>query len=152
MSGFLEAYVVDDARRARRLKWGIGSVLVVLIAGGVLYFTLRSYPAKHKVNQFVEDLQKHDYRGAYQLWGCTASSPCSEYTFEKFMEDWGPRSTHADASSAAIQKTRYCGPGVIVTLGFGKGEDNVPLWYQRSDATLGFAPWPVCAPQPKAYQ
>jgi hypothetical protein len=61
------------------------------------------------------------------------------------MQDWGPQSTFANASDAAIKKTRYCETGVIVTLSAPKGGD-VPLWYERGNRTLGFAPWPVCAP------
>ena len=41
--------------------------------------------------------------------------------------------------------------GVIVTLRYGR-DSEASLWYERKDSTLGFAPWPTCAPQPKAYQ
>lgn len=151
MAGYLEGYGVDDVRRSRLFWRLILSLVLLLIIGCALYFGLRSYPAKRKVNVFVEDLRKKDYRAAYDLWGCTPTSPCKDYTFQKFMEDWGPQAIK-NPGAATIAKTRYCGPGVIVTLGFGAGSRDVPLWYQRSDGTLGFAPWPVCAPQPKAYQ
>jgi hypothetical protein len=150
MSGFLEGYGVEDVRRARVLKWILVSVLLVIVIGTAAYFGLRAYPAKRRVNLFIQDLRKGDYQSAYQLWGCTADSPCREYTFEKFMEDWGPTSTHANPGRAEIETTRYCGPGVIVAVRFG--QEDVSLWYERRNGTLGFAPWPVCAPQPKAYQ
>ena len=152
MAGFLEGYGVEDARRARTLKWALILILSAIVIGSVLYFLLRSYPAKAKVGDFLEDLRRQNYRAAYEMWGCTASSPCRDYSFEKFLEDWGPKSPHANAAAASIARTRYCGPGVIVTVNFGKSGDDVLLWYQRSDRTLGFAPWPVCAPQPKAWQ
>jgi hypothetical protein len=151
VSEFLEGYGEVDARRSRRFwRVVIGAVLLLALAGG-LYFGLRSYPAKRKVSQFVEDLRRRDYRAAYQLWGCTPTSACRDYTIEKFMEDWGPASPRAEAASMAIQRTRYCGPGVIVTLRYGR-DSEASLWYERKDSTLGFAPWPTCAPQPKPYQ
>lgn len=152
MAGFLEGYGVADARRSRRF-WRL------VMAGGLLaalgltgYFLFRSWPAKRKVSEFLEHLRNKDYQAAYRLWGCAApDSPCRDYTFDKFMEDWGPNSTHADPATVSIVRTRYCGPGVIVTLRSGSGPE-LPIWYERKDATIGFAPWPDCVPQPKAYQ
>jgi hypothetical protein len=62
------------------------------------------------------------------------------------MQDWGPKGEYPDPGAAEIAKTRYCDTGVIVTLKPPKGQE-VPLWYQYSDGTLGFSPWPVCAPR-----
>ena len=152
MAGFLEGYGAADARRAR-LFWRLVIAGVVVVALGLtVYFLFRTWPAKRKVTQFVELLRKKDYPGAYRLWGCTApDSPCRDYTFEKFLEDWGPKSVHADPARVHIERTRYCGPGVIVTLKAEQGSE-LALWYERKDSSIGFAPWPVCAPQPKAYQ
>ena len=151
MAEFLEGYGVGDARRARIFWRLVIAGLVVLTVSLTLYFVLRSWPAKRQVQQFVDLLREKDYQAAYRLWGCTEFSPCREYTLGKFMEDWGPSGLHADAASMSIQRTRYCGPGVIVTLQSSQG-DEVHLWYERRDSTIGFAPWPVCAPQPRAYQ
>ncbi len=151
MAEFLEGYGEADARRSRLLWRLVIAALVVLAVGLGLYFGLRTYPAKRKVGRFVEDLRRKDYPSAYRLWSCTPTSVCRDYTFEKFLEDWGPSSPYRDAASIAIGKTRYCGPGVIVTLNHRSGAP-VHLWYERKDSTIGFAPWPVCAPQPKAYQ
>jgi hypothetical protein len=152
MAEFLEGYGVADARRSR-IFWrvALAAVLAVVI-GLALYFALRTYPARRKVNEFLVDLRQKDYPAAYRLWGCAVpSSPCRDYTFEKFMEDWGPLGPRPGAASGAIARTRYCGPGVVVTLQYGQGS-QVHLWYERKDSTIGSAPWPVCAPQPKAYQ
>lgn len=152
MAEFLEGYGVTDARRAR-IFWCLVIAGVLLVALGLTgYFVFRSWPAKRKVNQFVELLRQKDYPAAYRLWGCTVpGSPCRDYTFEKFLEDWGPKTVHADPAAVNIVRTKYCGPGVIVTLRAGQGPE-LALWYERKDSTIGFAPWPVCAPQPKAFQ
>ena len=151
MAGFLEGYGVSDARRARIFWRTLMAAVALGVIGLTLYFVLRSVPAKNKVTQFVELLRKQDYPAAYRLWGCTETAPCRDYAFEKFMEDWGPKGVHADPARLRLARTRYCGPGVIVTLKTGQGSE-LPLWYERRDSTIGFAPWPVCAPQPKAYQ
>ena len=176
MPGYLsEDYGIKDERREKIVKRTILSVLILALAGSLTYLAYRSYPAQKRVKLFLQELRNKDYQSAYRLWGCTENSPCRDYTLDKFLEDWGPNSPRADASSAVIEKPSYCGPGgiwyklttslahglgeracdcgpgVIVIVNFGKG-DPVPLWYQRSDGTLGFAPDRFCLPQPKAFQ
>jgi hypothetical protein len=146
MTGYLEGYGAGEERRERIIKRSLVAALVVLVVGGALYFFLRDYREKQQIQAFLELLQKKDYRAAYQMWGCTEASPCREYSFEKFLEDWGPKSPHANLSSVKVVKTRSCSSGVIQTLNFGD-DDEVWLWVGRKDLTLGFAPWPMCNPQ-----
>jgi hypothetical protein len=143
MAGYLEDYGVADERRSRVIRWIVISAVSAAVIGIVGYFVLRTYPAKRQVGVFLSDLARHDYQAAYRDWGCGGG--CPDYSFQSFMRDWGPGSVFANASDARIMKTRFCDAGVIVTLAPAKGTD-VPLWYQRSNGTLGFAPWPVCAP------
>lgn len=143
MAGYLEGYGAGDERRERVVKRIVVSVLAAVVAVIVLYFVFRTYPAKHQVEAFLAALEKGDYQSAYRLWGC--SEPCRDYSFDKFIEDWGPKGNFGSASSAKVKRARYCETGVIVTVNSPKGAD-VPLWYERKDGTLGFAPWPVCAP------
>jgi hypothetical protein len=152
MAGFLDEYGVRDAKRERVIRILVISGIALVIAAISGYFILRTWPAKRKVNAFLEDLRGHDYEAAYRTWGCAA--PCRDYPFKSFLEDWGPKSEFADASKTEVKKTRYCNSGVIVTLGAPSGRE-VALWYERADGTLGFAPWPVCAehiPAPGAPQ
>ncbi len=145
MAGYLEGYGVEDERRARIMRRIVVGGAAVVVIALVLYFSLRTYPAKREVREFLEDLRKHDYQAAYRLWGC--AQPCRDYPFDSFMEDWGPKSAFGDPSAARIEKARYCRTGVtIVTLATGQ---NKPVWlvYQRSDKTLGSAPWEgMCEP------
>lgn len=176
MSDFLSGYGVEQERRERVIKRVVLALVIVLVAGGGAYLALRTYPARKQVNQFLECLRRQDYQSAYRMWGCTETSPCRDYTFEKFMEDWGPKSPHANAQAARIRSmnARSCGPGVLYTLGtiaahaLGErgcdcgtgvihtvtfpGGEEVALWYERKDKTLGFAPWPACLPKLKAWQ
>jgi hypothetical protein len=144
MAGYLEEYGVSDERRSKVIRWIVISAVVAAVTATASYFTLRTYPAKHQVKVFLADLERHDYRTAYRDWGCGAG--CPDYKYESFMQDWGPQSPFANAADARIRKSRFCETGVIVTLTPVKGDD-VALWYERSAGTLGFAPWPVCAPR-----
>jgi len=140
MAGYLEHYGEGEVRRERVIRWLIISA-AVLVAGTIAgYFILRTYPARRQASNFLEALKQGDYKSAYRMWGC--AEPCRRYPFEKFMEDWGPKGEYAGVTS--IAKTSFCNTGVIVTLQSRSG-GGVALWYERSDGTLGFAPWPVCA-------
>lgn len=176
MSDFLSGYGVEEERRERWIKRALLALAVATAAGLAFYLGYRTYPARRQVNQFLDYLRRQDYQSAYRLWGCTETSPCRDYSFEKFLEDWGPKSPHADARAAHIRNMswRACGPGLLFLLGtlaaraFGErgcdcgsgvihtvvfpGGEEVTLWYERKDKTLGFAPWPACLPQYKAWQ
>jgi hypothetical protein len=144
MAGYLEDYGVEESRRSKFLGRMIIALIVAVILVIAGYFVFRTYPAKRQVRAFLSQLAKGDYPGAYRTWGC--SPPCRDYPFQSFMQDWGPKGEYPDPGAAQIAKTRYCDTGVIVTLKPPKGQE-VPLWYQYSDGTLGFSPWPVCAPR-----
>jgi len=146
MSGYLEDYGTADARRAKILKRIVLSLLLLAVLAGVLYFTLRDRKEKRQAAQFLELLRQKDFQAAYRHWGCTEAKPCPYYSYEKFLEDWGPKSGHADLSRLRVTKTRSCGSGIIQTLDFGGGEE-VLLWVERKDLSLGFAPWPSCHPR-----
>jgi hypothetical protein len=140
MGGYLEDYGVADERRSKVIRW----IVILGVLAGILalsgYFLLRTYPAKHQVGVFLRHLEQHDYRAAYRDWGCMQD--CKDYTYESFLQDWGPKGGY---SGASIKRTRYCETGVILTLS-GPSRDDVALWYERRTGALGFAPWPICAP------
>lgn len=145
MAGFLEEYGVADDRRAKVIRWLVISALVIVFGSIALYFGFRSWPAKRQVNTFLDDLRRRDYQAAYRDWGCGRA--CPEYPYNKFLEDWGPKSEFADPGASAIKRTRYCqSGGVIVTINSPKGVE-VPLMYLRGNGSLGFSPWPVCDPR-----
>lgn len=165
MPGYLEDYGAGEEKRGKILRRILIGVVTVLVFGAVSYFSLRNYSENRSIQNFVAALQQKDYKQAYARWGCTEAKPCRDYSFEKFMEDWGPNSPNADASNARVEHPQLnpgaigwirnmlgiqysCNDGVIyhVTLGTGS---PVLLYVLRSDKTIGFAPWTVCAPHVK---
>jgi hypothetical protein len=143
MPGYLDRYGEGHEERAKRTKRIVAVVLIVLVSALALYLGLRNHRQKAQVKLFVDLLQKHDYAGAYRLWGCTETKPCPDYTFDKFMEDWGPQRKDGQITSFDITKTRACGSGVIVTVNFGQNREE-RFWVEGSDMTIGYSPWQVC--------
>lgn len=145
MAGYLETYRAGEERREKILKRGAIALLVLLILGAILYFRFRDYAEEKRIRQFLGALEQKDYRTAYQFWGCSVDNPCRDYNFDRFMEDWGPSSKHANAAAAKLTTTKSCSAGVIQYVQFPS--DEVQLWVERKDKTIGFAPWPICNPR-----
>jgi hypothetical protein len=163
MPGYLEEYGAGEEKRGKIIRWTLLGVVGALAVGAVLYFALRNFSEDRVARQFVAALQQKDYERAYRFWGCSPEKPCRDYQFDKFMEDWGPKSPYADASNVRIEHPQLtpgalgwirnalgiqysCQDGVIYNLNFGKGEPAL-IYVLRKDGTIGFAPWPVCAPR-----
>ena len=142
----MAGYGAGEERRNKTIRWIILSALLVAILGGIGYFQFRNYQEEKQVTTFLDVLKRGDYKAAYAMWGCTDSQPCPQYAFNKFMEDWGPQSQHANVASAKLAKTKSCDSGIIKIVEF-PGHDDVQLWVERRDKVLGFAPWPVCNPR-----
>ncbi len=143
MGGYLQSYGVGDEKRERLRKRILLWSVVVIVVGTALFFTFRNWRQERTVKQFLALLDAKNYQAAYAMWGCTAATPCPYYAFDKFMEDWGPKSPHADARSAHIDDAEACGDGVVIRLAYPNAEP-VPLWVTRGTDVIGFAPWPEC--------
>jgi hypothetical protein len=147
MASYLEAYGAAEEHRAKRIHL-IKNVLIV--AGSVIVVALIAYgifknrSEEQQARTFVSRLQAHDYQGAYRLWGCSDTHPCPDYPFDKFLEDWGPKSPHADQSSAKIGLSQSCGTGVVIRLDYKGSEEPVTLDIERSTNVISFAPWAEC--------
>jgi hypothetical protein len=143
MPGYLDQYGAGEERRIRIIKTVVISLVSVLVAGGILFFIFHNYREEQRVKSFFTLLSARDYKGAYALFGCTDATPCSAYGFDKFMEDWGPASGHADPSKARITRSRSCGSGVILTVDYGPNQQE-RLWVERKDMSIGFPPFQGC--------
>lgn len=146
MSSYLEAYGAAEEKRAkavRILKITVICLLSAVTAGLILYGIFKNYSEERQVKTFIALLQKKDYPAAYRMWGCTETQPCPNYTFDRFLEDWGAHSSHADASSAHIGLSQACGTGVVLRIDYSNAEPT-PMWVERDTKIIGFAPWPEC--------
>jgi hypothetical protein len=147
MPSYLETYGAAEEHRAKRIHLlkNAAIVLVSVIAVALIaYGVFKNRSEEQQAKTFVSLLQKHDYQGAYRLWGCSDTHPCQDYPFDKFMDDWGPKSAHADQSSAKIGLSQSCGSGVVIRLDYQGSEEPVTLDIERSTNIISFAPWAEC--------
>lgn len=140
MASYLEGYGDAQAKRSRTLRWLILTPLVLLLLGTFLYFQFRDFRERRLASQFVELVKTKDFKAAYALWGCTEQKPCSEYPFNRFLEDWGPGGMLKNPSDARIAQSKGCKTGVISTLR-ASGQEDIQLWVDRQTEAIGFAPW-----------
>jgi hypothetical protein len=141
--GYLDRYGEGEEKREKFWKRTllIGFVIVVALAGSFLMF--RNIRQERRVKLLLEHLRKQDYRSAYALWGCTESTPCRDYPFESFLQDWGPQSPRAAAiPSYRITRSRSCGSGVVLTLDGGGLREF--LWVENRNLVVSFSPYPGC--------
>ena len=116
----------------------------VLVAGLIVYTIFKNHSEERQAQNFLASLQAHNYSAAYTMWGCSEAHPCPQYTFPKFLEDWGPKSAQAsDPVAASIGLSQSCGSGGVIRLDY-KGREPVPLWVERDSGIISFAPWPEC--------
>ncbi len=147
MASYLEAYGAAEelhSKRVRLVKFVSIALAAILIVGGTLFAIFRNHSEESQINTFVDLLRKNDFQAAYRMWGCTDTHPCPGYTFQKFQEDWGPASTHANQSSAQIGLSQSCGTGVVIRLDYSGAEEPVALWVERDTGIISFAPWAEC--------
>jgi len=143
MAGYLDQYGAGEARREKIIKTLVISLVALVAAVGALFFIFHNYREERQVKEFFNHLASRDYKAAYALFGCTDTKPCRDYAFGQFMEDWGPGSGRNNPSNFRISRSRSCGSGVILTVDFGKDQQE-KLWVERKDMTVGFSPFPGC--------
>ncbi|MBV9769428.1 MAG: hypothetical protein JOZ32_07645 [Bryobacterales bacterium] len=147
MCSYLETYGAAEQHRARNISIfkNVSITLIgVLIAALIVYFAFRNYSEDRRAKAFLGLLDAHNYSAAYAMWGCTEAHPCRAYSFMKFQEDWGPKSGHADQSSAKIGLSQSCGSGVLIRLDYKTAEEPVSLWVEKDSGIISFAPSPEC--------
>lgn len=148
MASYLESYGAIEEHKAKnrnRVKWGAITTVSVLVLGLLLYGIFRNFSQERQVKTFLAHLQNHQYQEGYRMWGCSEQTPCRDYAFPKFMEDWGPNSPHANAAATRIELSQSCGDGAFIRLHSGQGEP-VGLMVDKATNVISFAPsdWTEC--------
>ncbi len=138
--GYLDQFGVEDARRERRVKRLVLTLIVVLGLGSFLYYWFKNYREERRAKEFLTALERGDYAAAYTYWGCRVDAPCPNYDYKSFLEDWGPASPSGKVSSARMVCSHECGSGVVVTVSLNN-RPAILLWVEKKDGSLSFSPF-----------
>ncbi len=139
--GYLEDYsTVTGARRETIHKALLAALLISIVGGGLLYFLFKNFFEEQQVRQFLSRLQESHYAEAYENWGCTVEEPCPSYTYEDFLEDWGPDSPLGTVRSFHLGRSSELETGVIVEIEIN-GKPQPELWVEKETKIVGFSPY-----------
>jgi hypothetical protein len=140
MSAYLQSYGAGEEERNRRIKWLVLGLIGVVIVGIAAYFYFQDFTEERLTTQFLKDLNAQQFEDAYHVWGCSDAKPCRDYSYQKFLEDWGPDKGKGDWK---IKGVDGCPTGVIVAVA-ATGTERTSLWVERDGGSLSFSPWDEC--------
>jgi hypothetical protein len=143
MPGYLDQYGAGEERRNKIITLSIVSAVLIAIVASLSWYLFKNHHQEGVVKAFLGDLRRGDDQSAYRDWGCTAERPCSGYSFDKFVEDWGPKNSPPDPAALALTESETCNTGVLLTVQVNA--DRVEkLWVDRGNDVISFAPFPIC--------
>ena len=141
MGSYLQSYGAGDEHRNRVIKGIILAGVAVLLIAWLSYTFLHDYFETRTVKHFLAEVNAREYQMAYHDWGCTDATPCPNYDFNRFLDDWGPKSKAA--SPWKVDSVDGCQTFVTVNVA-AKGAELESLGVERGSKTLMFAPGPEC--------
>jgi hypothetical protein len=146
MAGYLDQYGAGEERRNRIVIRSIIAVLTLAVVVLLGWYLLLNHREESLVKSFVTALKRGDTQGAYRIWNCTAADTCRDYTYEKFMKDWGPGPNGPDLNVLGLTDSEECNNAAMLTLRVNAGRTE-QLWVDRGTNMIAFAPFPICPQQ-----
>jgi hypothetical protein len=146
MPGYLDQYGAGEEQRNRVVIRSIVTVVAIVIVAALGWYLLKNHHQESVVKNFVNALRRGDYQGAYRDWGCTEQKPCSAYSFDSFMGDWGAgakNNTPPDTGVIGITDSESCNTGVLLTVVVNSSRTE-KLWVDKTNDGISFAPYPIC--------
>ncbi len=142
-----------DERRARLIhRLSIAAIIVVIVGaiGAWLWFLqipwqFWHWPADHKINTFLDTVEKGDLQKAYGIWNNNPNwqqnpNQYAPYTLQAFTKDWGPSSDYGVIKSHKIVVAHHSGNGVIVGVDINGGKTPIFLFVDDKNGTIAFSP------------
>jgi hypothetical protein len=128
-------------RRYEKIVRAAGYILLAAIVCGCFYWLFfRNWREERRVSQFLTLLEQQQYAEAYRMWGCTAETPCPNYSYQKFLEDWGPQSAVGKINSYDVGRSYDQQSGVIILVQVN-GRKIPNLWVEKDSEVIGFSPY-----------
>lgn len=146
MAGYLDQYGAGEERRNRIIIRSIIAVLAIVVLSVLGWYLFLNHHQEGVVKQFIAALKRGDTQGAYRIWNCTAADTCRDYTYDKFMQDWGPGPNGPNLAVLGITDSEECNNGVMITVRVNASRVE-QLWLDRGSDAISFAPFPICPQQ-----
>ncbi len=147
MPGYLDQYGAGEEERNTLIIRSVIAIVAIVAATALGWYLLKNHHQESVVKTFVNDLRNADYQAAYQEWGCTPQKPCSAYSFDNFMSDWGAGKASSNAAPdpgvIGITDSESCNTGVLLTLSVNRTRTE-KLWVDKNNDAISFAPYPIC--------
>jgi hypothetical protein len=141
MSSYLQSYGAGEERRDRIIKWTVIGFISVALLSWFSYLFFHDYFETRTVKQFLAEVNSGNYQAAYRDWGCTEATPCPNYDYKRFLEDWGPGKRAA--SPWKVDSVDGCRAFVTVNV-TAKGAEEQSLGVERGTKTVMYAPASEC--------
>lgn len=141
MDSYLQHYGAGEEHRNKVIRNIILSLVGVLILLWVLYLVFHDYSEKQAVIRFLARVNARDYTQAYADWGCTSTTPCVNYDYKRFLQDWGP----ASKATSPWKVVSVDGCKTFVTVNVqANGTELQSLGVERGTKSIMYAPAPEC--------
>lgn len=146
MAGYLDQYGAGEERRNRIIIRSIIAVLAIVVLSALGWYLFLNHHQEGVVKQFIAALKRGDTQGAYRIWNCTAADTCRDYTYDKFMQDWGPGPNGPNLAVLGLTDSEECNNGVMIAVRVNANRVE-QLWLDHGSDAISFAPFPICPQQ-----
>jgi len=143
MAGYLDQYGAGEDRRNRIIIRTIVITLAAVILASLSWYIFKNHHQEGVIRAFVDAVRKRDLQSAYKVWGCTPEKPCTGYSYDKFVADWGPQGDAPDPAVFGLTDSESCNNGVLLTLAVNRSRTE-KLWVQKNSDAISYAPYPIC--------
>ncbi len=137
-------YLADYGRGDRRYEKIIHAagyaLLAVVVLGSVYWLFFRNWREERAVSRFLTLIEQQKYEEGYHMWGCSIETPCPYYSYNKFLEDWGPNSPIGKVKSFHVGRSYDQQAGAIILVQVN-GKKIANLWVQKGSEVIGFSPY-----------
>jgi hypothetical protein len=143
MAAYLDNYGAGEERRNKIVFRIVAIALTLVVLGSFFWYIFRNHHEEGVVKSFLAAVRRGDFQTGYTLWGCTSQHPCSGYSYDTFVGDWGPKGDAPDPNVLGLTDSESCGDGVLLTLAVNPTRTE-KLWVSRGSDSISFAPYPIC--------
>jgi hypothetical protein len=141
MGSYLQSYGAGEEQRNRTIKWLMISFIGVILISWFSYLFFHNYFETRTVKHFLAEVNSGNFQAAYRDWGCTEATPCPNYDYKRFLEDWGPNKKIS--SPWKVDSVDGCKAFVTVNV-TAQGAEVQSLGVERGTKTLMYAPAAEC--------